>query len=127
MDTRHNDFAHAIIGGFTAPLHQGPAYGTIFPNYSVSLDDPYIYDLLKAYVLPQGFSMQSGSRIIQLKSFVCVRFGNDTLPPLQKHVYQSSHLVSVVKQDKSKNAQSVTFDWIGINYPQQWEVRYTEL
>ena len=55
IDTRHTDFAHAIIGGFTAPLHNGPAYGTIFPKYSVSLEDPHIYDLLKAYILPQGF------------------------------------------------------------------------
>ena len=71
--------------------------------------------------------MQSGSRIIQLKSFVFVRFGNDTLPPLQKHVYQSLHLVSVVEQDNSKNAQPVTFDWTGITYPQKWEVKYNEL
>ena len=52
IDTRHTDFAHAIVGGFTAPLHNGPAFGTIFPKYSVSLDDPHIYDLLKAYILP---------------------------------------------------------------------------
>ena len=71
--------------------------------------------------------MQSRSRIIHLKSFVCVRFRNDTLPPMQKHVYQSSHLISVVEQDKSKNAQPVTLDWTGINYPQQWEVKYNEL
>ena len=32
IDTHHTDFAHAIIGGFTAPLHNGPAYGTIFPS-----------------------------------------------------------------------------------------------
>ena len=50
----------AIIGGFTTPLHEGPAFGTIFPKYSVSLDDPHIYNLLKAYILPQGFQMMTG-------------------------------------------------------------------
>ena len=52
VDTRHTQFADAIIGRFTAPLHDGLAFGTIFPKYSVSLDDPHIYDLLKAYILP---------------------------------------------------------------------------
>ena len=64
IDTRHTDFSNAIIGGFTAPLHNGPAFGTIFPKYSVSLDDPHIYDLLEAYILPRGFWMMTGSRII---------------------------------------------------------------
>ena len=57
VDTQHRNFADAIIGGFTAPLHDGPAFGTVFPKYSVNLDDPHIYDLLKAYILPQGFHM----------------------------------------------------------------------
>ena len=96
IDTRHTDFAHAIIGGFTAPLHNGPAFGTIFPKYSVSLDDTHIYDLLKAFILPQGFRMMNGSRIMQLKSLVCVRFGNDTLPPLRSRVHESSRLQSRV-------------------------------
>ena len=71
--------------------------------------------------------MMNGSRIIQLKSLVCVRFGNDTLPSLQKKVHQSSHLHSVVEQDHSKQAQPVTFDWTTIKYPQQWEIKYNEL
>ena len=52
IDTRHRNFANAIIGGFTAPLHDGPAFDTIYPKSSVSLEDPYIYDLLKEYILP---------------------------------------------------------------------------
>ena len=60
VDTRHRNFVDAIIGGFTAPLHDGLAYGTVFPKYSVSLEDPHIYDLLKAYIQPQGFQMMQG-------------------------------------------------------------------
>ena len=127
IDTRHRTFADAIIGGFTAPLHDGPAFGTIYPKYSVSLEDPYIYDLLKAYILPKGFNMDTGSKIIQLKGAVVARFGNDTLPPLRSHVHQSSHLHSVVESEKSKQSTPVTFDWTGINYPMQWEVKYKEL
>ena len=64
VDTRHRNFFDAIIRGFTAPLHDGPAFGTVFPKYSVRLDEPHIYDLLKAYILPQGFHMMQGSKII---------------------------------------------------------------
>ena len=71
--------------------------------------------------------MMQGSKIIQLKAIVCIRFGNDTLPPLRSKVHQSSHLQSVVESDKSKQATPITFDWIGIHYPKQWEVKYQEL
>ena len=33
----------------------------------------------------------------------------------------------MVESDKSRQATPVTFDWTGINYPQQWEVKYQEL
>ena len=108
-------------------MHDGLAFGTIYPKYFVSLEEPYIYDLLKAYILPKGFNMDTGSKIIQLKGAVVARFGNDTLPPLRSHMHQSSHLHSVVESKKSKQSTLVTFDWTGINNPKQWEVRYKEL
>ena len=64
VDTHHRNFADTIIGGFIAPLHDGLAYGVVFSKYSVSLEDPHIYDLLKAYIQPQGFKMMQGSKII---------------------------------------------------------------
>ena len=81
VDTRHVEFWDNLIGGFLAPLHIAPTFETISYKYSVSLEDPYIYDLLKAYILPQGFNMDTGSHIIQLKSFVCIHFRNDTYLP----------------------------------------------
>ena len=127
VDTRHKHFSNAIIGGLATPLHAGPAFGTIYPKFSVSLFDPHIYELLKAYVLPQGFSMMDGSRIIQLKAAVIVRFGNDTLPPLQFPVHNTPRPLSVVEKDISRKAQPVLFDWRGIQYPQEWECKYDEL
>ena len=64
LDTRHLDFSDALIRGFEGPLHNGPFFGIIFPKYYVSLDDPYIYDLLKAYIFPLGFKMENYSKII---------------------------------------------------------------
>jgi hypothetical protein len=124
IDICHNQFFDALIGGFQAPLSDGPAFATVYPKYVVSLDDPYIYDLLKAYILPVGFDMTSRSCILQLKCMVVVRFSNDTLLPLQKNVLTTSRLHSVVEKYTSKNSQPITFDWTGISYPTSWEHKY---
>ena len=52
IDTRHVKFRDRLIGGFLAPLYTGPSFETIFPKYFLSLEDPYIYDLLKSYIRP---------------------------------------------------------------------------
>lgn len=127
LDTRHLEFSDALISGFEGPLHNGLFFGTIFPKYFVSLDDPYIYDLLKSYIRPLGFKMDTRSKIIQLKSLVVIHFENDSLPPLTPKVHESSRLLSMVETKKSKKSTPVTFDWTGISYPKQWEVRYKEL
>ena len=89
LDTCHLEFYDTLIIGFEGPLHNDPFFGTIFPKYSVNLDDPYIYDLLKAYIRPLGFKMDTGSKIIQLKSLVIIHFGNDSLPPFTTKVHES--------------------------------------
>ena len=71
--------------------------------------------------------MDTGSKIIQLKSLVVIRFGNDSLPPLTPKVHESSRLLSMVETDKSKNSTPITFHWTDISYLKQWEVRYIEL
>ena len=71
--------------------------------------------------------MIDGSRIIQLKAAIIVRFGNDTLPALQSPVHNTPRLLSVVEKDISNKAHPVLFDWRGIKYPQEWECKYDEL
>jgi hypothetical protein len=109
-------FFDATIGGLVGPLHNGPIFGTIFPKYFVNLDDPQIYNIQKYYIFPQGFKMDEGSKIIQIKSMVYLRFGNDTLHDLQDHVHQSLRLLSAVEHQKSKNATPISFDWTSIKY-----------
>ena len=110
---------HSLIGGFLAHLHIGPTFETIFPKYFVSLEDPYIYDLLKVYIPPPRFQMDTCSHIIQLKAFVCIRFGNDIMSAIQPYVHQSERLLSMVKSHKSKNLTPITFDSQGITYPKE--------
>ena len=59
LDTRHLEFSDTLIRGFEGPLHNDPFFGTIFPKYSISLDDPYICDLLKSYIHPFRFKMDT--------------------------------------------------------------------
>ena len=89
LDTHHLYFSNALIGGFEGPLHNGLIFGTIFPKYSISFGDPYICDLLKSYIRPLGFKMDTGSKIIQLETFIIIHFGNDSLPPLTTKVHES--------------------------------------
>lgn len=111
IDTRHNQLSNVVIEGFSIPLHESPAFGTIFPKYSVSLDDCFIYDLLQAYIHPQGFDMKLLFKKIQLKTLTIVHFGNDNMPPLQPHIRHTSQLVSEVESGSSKSTTLVTFEW----------------
>ena len=127
VDTRPKEFQDALIGGILAPLHFGPAFATVFPKYFVSLYEPHINNLFKAYISPRGFNMDAGSLIIQLKAAVCVRFGNDTLLAMQPSIHQSSDLRSVVESHNSRHTTPLTFNWTGIQYPVEWDVKYKEL
>jgi hypothetical protein len=82
IDTRNNNCFDPLIGGFHAPLSDGPAFETIYPKYVVSLKEPCIYDMLNAYILLDGFYMNSTSQIIKLKCMVIVCFSNYTFPTL---------------------------------------------
>ena len=124
IDTRHNQFADAIICGFASPLHEGPAFGIVYPKYFVSLDDPYIYNFLQAYIQPQGFDMSVNSLILQLKTLTIFLFGNVSLPPLQAHVRNTSQLLSEVESRTSSTTTPITFEWNGITYPTEWESQY---
>jgi hypothetical protein len=105
-------------------LFDGPTFSTVYPKYHVALDDPYIYDVLKSYILLTWFDMNSHSHIIQIKCMVIVRFNNDTLIPLQKNVLTTLRLHNVVEKYTYKNSHPITFDWIGISYTTSREDKY---
>jgi hypothetical protein len=110
VDIRHNKLFDSLVGGFYAPLSDAPTFGIVFHKYFVSLSYPYIYELLKHYVLPSSFDMSVNSQIIQLKSLMVIFFGNDTLPPLQKIFQKTLCLHNVVEKDESKQVHPITFD-----------------
>jgi len=131
VDTRRKQLSDAIIGGFIGSFHDGPIFSTIFPNFTLDLDDPCIFDAIQVYVLPNGFNMVKRSKNLRLKSYVCARFGNDKEPALQKSVsaLRSSRLISTLESTNSRNSQPNSFDWRGIEYPYPtiWETHYQRL
>jgi len=64
IDTQRNMFGYALIGVFQASLHIRPSYCIVYLKYDAALEEPYIYDLLKAYILLVGFDMSINSCII---------------------------------------------------------------
>ena len=50
FDTRHQNYDHARIGTIVGNLSSGCHYGTIFPDYSISLMDPHLKDCWKLMV-----------------------------------------------------------------------------
>jgi hypothetical protein len=72
IDSRHNQFSDAMIGGFQAPLHNGPVWSSVLPRFQVSLTDPFIYTLLQAYIQFSGFDMINPSEIAQLHTTTCL-------------------------------------------------------
>jgi hypothetical protein len=93
VDSCHNYFQNALIGGFQAPLHNGPVWSFVFPRFQVSLTDPHILNFLQAYIQFFGFDMSPRSEISQLHTTVC----------LMICVYYSSYLES--KTSYSRNSR----------------------
>lgn len=96
IDSRHNKFSDVMVGGFEAPLHNGPVWSSIVPCYQVSLTDPHISDLLQAYIQFSSFDMSNLSNIVQLHTTLILRFVSTTMPPLNSKLLTRAHSESVV-------------------------------
>jgi hypothetical protein len=86
LDSRHNQFNDALIGGFQAPLHNGPVWSSVLPRFQVSLTDPFIYSLLQAYIQLSGFDMATPSEIAQLHTTTYLCFVSTTMPALNPNL-----------------------------------------
>jgi hypothetical protein len=64
LDIRNKKFGNAMIGGFQILLLDNLSFATIYSKYFVALEYPYIYEVLKYYILPAGFDMHTKSCII---------------------------------------------------------------
>lgn len=61
LDTRHHSFKDALLGAVQAPLHDGPIYFNVYPNFTCSLSDPHLNRSLRLKIKTHGFNMLEGS------------------------------------------------------------------
>ncbi|KAK4721521.1 hypothetical protein R3W88_011754 [Solanum pinnatisectum] len=50
LDTRYYEYQHANLGTSEITLNTGTSFVTIFPNFNMSLHDPYLTEALKIQV-----------------------------------------------------------------------------
>jgi hypothetical protein len=82
VDSLHNYFQNSLIGGFQAPINNGPCVVLCLIRFQFSLTNPHILDFLQAYIQFSGFNMSPRSEISQLHTTVCLRFVSTMLPAL---------------------------------------------
>ena len=68
LDTRFKKYQHARIATVETTLNAGTVFVTLFPNFNMSLADPYILSALKAQVQIQGELTRTMMLLLQLFS-----------------------------------------------------------
>ena len=61
-DTRHLNFDHSLSGVVQSSLSSGPAHFDYFPNFTVSLHDPYVLKAPTLNIKTSGTSMIEGTK-----------------------------------------------------------------
>lgn len=61
QDGRHSNFQDSLLGKLQFSLCDGPIYFNCFPNFSVSLMDPRVFDCLNLSIKTNGYNMLQGS------------------------------------------------------------------
>ena len=83
FDTRHQNYDHARIGTIVVKLSTGCQYGTIFPDYSISLTDPHLKDCWKLMVGVQGLQMVDESEYLSVIIRTSFQLTNTVHPKLK--------------------------------------------
>lgn len=121
IDSHHNKFQDALLGGFEAPLHNG----RVIPLYQISLTDPHINELLQAYVHLAGFDMSGHSDIAQLHTTVCLYFVSITLPTLNPNLVSHATREDVVIG--LGNVTPLILGFAALTLPDEWNAHYMPL
>ena len=65
-DARHIQFSDSLLGMIESSLCHGPVYFNCYPNFTVSLTDKNILDVLTLNIQTQLYNMKEGSENIQV-------------------------------------------------------------
>lgn len=83
FDTRHQNYDHARIGTIMGNLATGCQYGTIFPDYAISLNDVHLKDCWKLLTGVQGLTMAEESEYLSVIGQASFQLTNTADPKLK--------------------------------------------
>jgi hypothetical protein len=122
-DLTHNKFTDSIIGGIVAPLSNGPVYFDFYPNFSVSVTDETLGDILKLQILTTGFDMKGKRQNVAILAKGCFRYTN-TMYPAVLHAPSKDSLTRtlVVTDALNQKVEHSTIRWEELKFPSYWVV-----
>lgn len=86
FDTRHQVYDHARIGTIVGNLSSGCQYGTIFPDYAISMSDPHLQECWKLMTGVQGLSLINDSEYLSIIIQTSFQLTNTVHPKLKQPV-----------------------------------------
>ena len=95
FNTRHQTYDNARIGTIMGNLASGCQYGTIYPDYAVSLNEVHLKDCWKMLVGVQGVSMVEDSEYLSIISQASFQLTNTVHPKLKQPVLRDCVTVGI--------------------------------
>jgi hypothetical protein len=121
FDTRHKDYDHARIGSVTGNLASGCQYGTIYPDYSISLADRHLANAWKVLVGVQGLRMIEDSEFVSLIIQTAFQLNNTVHPKLRQPVLRDCVTTGI------SNAEAAGVSYEDVGLPSDWYFQYTSI
>ncbi|KAL4187666.1 hypothetical protein AMTRI_Chr09g20140 [Amborella trichopoda] len=121
-DTRHNRFSDSLLGMVESSLCSGPIYFNCFSNYSVSLTDPNILNVLSLNLKTQGFDMVTGSQNIAIVYRIYYKVMTTLCPNVLQMDTRGQTIFFQTNIEKSNTIIPKTISWSDIVLPQTWAI-----
>ena len=80
LDGRHKRLEDAMISAVQSPLSNGAITFTLFPNYNISISDPYFLEALTMKVKTEGLHLKNQAGHLQISYHLICRLVNTTTP-----------------------------------------------
>ena len=121
FDTRHQNYDHARIGTIMGNLSTGCQYGTIFPDYSISLTDVHLQDCWKLMTGVQGLQLAEDSEYLSVLVQTSFQLTNTAHPKLKQPVLKDCVTVGL----SNAQVEGVLYD--PTELPNNWYFQYKSI
>lgn len=102
LDQRWKSFPLALIGGVQCPLSEGPVEFDVYPNFSISLEDPHALKSLTLGIQTRGYELfETKSKNMSVFYSVCVRWYKTTIPAVLHQDSGKAGYVTMVQYDSN--------------------------